>query len=56
MKNLFCLLIFLLSLNSFAQAGPPPPGYPAEENKILIDKLIETVNLKNIFMITVLTG
>jgi hypothetical protein len=46
MKNLFHLLIFLLSLNSFAQLGPPPPSYPTEENKALIDKLIETVDLK----------
>ncbi|MCT2562514.1 hypothetical protein [Chryseobacterium herbae] len=46
MKNGFYLLIFLLSLNSFAQAGPPPVAYPTEENKILIDKLIETADLK----------
>jgi hypothetical protein len=46
MKKLFYLFIFLLSLNSFAQVGPPPPSYPTEENKILIDKLVETVNLK----------
>lgn len=46
MKKLFYLLIFLLSLNSFAQAGPPPVGYPTEENKILIDKLDKTVDFK----------
>ncbi|WP_407534706.1 hypothetical protein [Elizabethkingia miricola] len=46
MKKLFYLLIFLLSLYSFAQVGPPPPSYPTEENKILIDKLNETVDLK----------
>ncbi|WET47409.1 hypothetical protein PYS58_12515 [Chryseobacterium indologenes] len=46
MKNLFCLLIVLLSLKSFAQAGPPPVAYPTEENKILIDRLTETAGLK----------
>ena len=46
MKKLFYISIFLFSLQSFAQAGPPPVGYPTEENKILIDKLMETTELK----------
>ena len=46
MKNLFYLLFFFLNVKLFAQIGPPPPSYPTEENKVLIDKLIETVDLK----------
>ncbi|KAB1230186.1 hypothetical protein [Chryseobacterium viscerum] len=46
MKKFFYLFIILSSLKSFAQAGPPPVGYPTEENKFLIDKLTETVGLK----------
>lgn len=46
MKKLFYISIFLFSLHAFAQAGPPPVAYPTEENKILINKLIETTELK----------
>ncbi|MEF9477240.1 hypothetical protein OWR28_05425 [Chryseobacterium sp. 1B4] len=47
MKKLSYISIFLFSLQSFAQAGPPPVAYPTEENKILIDKLMETTELKS---------
>ena len=45
MKKLLLLLGIFLTLKSFAQA-PPPPSYPTEQNKILIDKLVQTVNFK----------
>lgn len=46
MKKISYLITLLISLYSFAQAGPPPPSYPSDQNKILIDNLIETVNLR----------
>ena len=47
MKKVFYLFILLLSVKSFAQIGPPPPSYPTENNKVLIDKLVETADFKN---------
>lgn len=46
MKKLLLFVGIFLTLKSFAQA-PPPPSYPTEQNKILIDKLVETVDFKS---------
>ena len=46
MKKTFYILLPIISFKSFAQAGPPPPSYPTEQNKVLIDKLVETVGYK----------
>lgn len=45
MKKIFYILGLILALRSFAQA-PPPPSYPTEQNKLLIDKLVQTVDYK----------
>ena len=45
MKKLLYFLGLLLTVKSFAQA-PPPPSYPTEQNKILIDKLVQTADFK----------
>ena len=46
MKKLLLFVGIFLTLKSFAQA-PPSPSYPTEQNKILIDKLVETVDFKS---------
>ena len=46
MKKSLCILGIFLTLKFFAQA-PPAPAYPTEQNKFLIDKLVETVDYKN---------
>lgn len=46
MKKTFYILLLFISFKAFAQAGPPPPSYPTKQNKVLIDKLVETVGYK----------
>ncbi|MBC7556338.1 MAG: hypothetical protein H7195_05200 [Chryseobacterium sp.] len=44
-KSLYILGIFF-TLKCFAQA-PPPSAHPTEQNKMLIDKLVEIVDFEN---------
>jgi len=46
MKKTFYILLLFISLKAFAQVAPPPPAYPTQQNKVLIDKLVETVGFK----------
>jgi len=50
MKKLLLLVGIFLSLKSFAQA-PPPPSYSTEQNKILIDELVQTVDFKGYILL-----
>ncbi|MDX6180530.1 hypothetical protein SGQ44_00080 [Flavobacterium sp. Fl-77] len=56
MKNLkkqsfFVLLICLLNTYvGFSQQGPPPPAMPTQQNKIIIDKIIEATKYKTYFV------
>jgi len=47
MKKTFYILLLFISLKAFAQVAPPPSAYPPQQNKVLIDKLVEIVGFKN---------
>ncbi|MGC4129791.1 MAG: hypothetical protein QM564_09595 [Bergeyella sp.] len=48
MKNFITAFLLFITISVFAQ-NPPPPSMPAEDNKILIDKLIKVTEFENYF-------
>lgn len=44
------LLCLLIPLFGFSQQGPNPPAMPTQQNKIIIDKIIEATQYKAYFL------